>query len=326
MNPFIIAVWLVGIFGISSNPEPVTDPDLAFVTIESPNNPADDNGCGRVGYIYRITKQAIDNRDYVEFLNSVDPNGNNSKALYNPKMMLSPRGGIIFATNKPAGSKYQVKPGFEGAPVSFVGWADAARYANWLSNGGQKGSSTEVGAYNLRASKGAMVERNSGARYVLPTQDELYKAAFFLPTGRNIQSSDKLYATPSSAGTESVDAGAISLPVQDGIANMLVDPYEVTNAGPDWTVNDQGKPDSFAFAGQRNPMAENENVGFRMVNIGIDGRLADDAGEDVEEYAGAPTLTSTAFSPSFSGGGSGGGSGGSPRVFSPVTLDPPPSS
>ena len=51
-------------------------------------------------------------------------------------------------------------------PIGAVSWFDAARFANWLHNGGTNGASTETGAYTLNgASRGLFLgtqTRNGG--------------------------------------------------------------------------------------------------------------------------------------------------------------------
>lgn len=65
-------------------------------------------------------------------------------------------------------------------PVNYVSWYDTLRFANWLHNGqltsAQGPSTTEDGAYEM--SPASNVLRKSGARWVLPTEDEWYKAAY----------------------------------------------------------------------------------------------------------------------------------------------------
>ena len=57
-------------------------------------------------------------------------------------------------------------------PVTYIGFLEAARFANWLHNG-QGNGSTETGAYDI--SDG--IKRQPDARYWIPTENEWYKAA-----------------------------------------------------------------------------------------------------------------------------------------------------
>jgi hypothetical protein len=55
------------------------------------------------------------------------------------------------------------------------------RMANWLNNGGTDSSSTETGSYTF-TDYDVVSKRNSTATYVVPTDDEWYKAAYYDPT------------------------------------------------------------------------------------------------------------------------------------------------
>lgn len=69
---------------------------------------------------------------------------------------------------------------------------DAARFANWLSNkqpNGPEGmNTTETGSYTLNgattAAELAAVTRSAEATWVIPTEDEWYKAAYYQPTAQ----------------------------------------------------------------------------------------------------------------------------------------------
>ena len=138
-----------------------------------------DRICGAVNYTYNIGKYEVTNAQYIEFLNAVashDPN-----TLYNTDM-----GGDYWETGgitrggSDGGYTYTVPPNRGDRPVSYVSWYDTLRFANWLHNGqptGAQGSSTtEDGAYDM--SLGSSVVRKPGATWVLPTEDEWYKAAY----------------------------------------------------------------------------------------------------------------------------------------------------
>jgi formylglycine-generating enzyme required for sulfatase activity len=74
--------------------------------------------------------------------------------------------------------------------VNDVNWGDAARFCNWLTNGqptgAERNGTTETGAYTLNGatSDDALnaITRNSNADYVIPTENEWYKAAYYHPT------------------------------------------------------------------------------------------------------------------------------------------------
>jgi len=123
-------------------------------------------------------------------LNAVDPNGSNSLGLYNPSMSTDTKnGGISLVSANASGSKYVVNSGFSDAPVVYVNFFDALRFANWLNNG-QGSGGTETGAYTLLGgtptpTNGVTVARNPGATVFLPSENEWYKAAYFDPTSQS---------------------------------------------------------------------------------------------------------------------------------------------
>jgi formylglycine-generating enzyme required for sulfatase activity len=93
---------------------------------------------------------------------------------------------------------YSVTGGYNGTniagvnfPMFWVTWADAARFCNWLQNGqpiGAEGNgTTETGAYTLSgtATNWMAVTRNSGATYFIPSENEWYKAAYYVGGGTN---------------------------------------------------------------------------------------------------------------------------------------------
>lgn len=154
------------------------------VPVGNAGNPNDTHGIGygAVAQNYRIGTYEVTNAQYTEFLNSVDPSGANTLALYSTAMSTEAGGGIRFSDSATVGMKYEVKSGRENNPVIEVSWYDAARFANWLHNG-QGAGSTETGAYTLLGgtptpANGTTITRNGGAMWFLPNEDEWYKAAY----------------------------------------------------------------------------------------------------------------------------------------------------
>ncbi len=77
---------------------------------------------------------------------------------------------------------YAVKGGFEDKPVTFVSFWDATRFTNWLNNG-QGNADTETGSYTLTSGgiSANTVTRNGGANWVVSSENEWYKAAYYDP-------------------------------------------------------------------------------------------------------------------------------------------------
>ena len=77
---------------------------------------------------------------------------------------------------------YSVMNSTSNRPISYVSWFDAARFANWMTNG-QGSGATETGAYTLAGGQifGNVPAANAGASFRMPTEDEWYKAAYYSP-------------------------------------------------------------------------------------------------------------------------------------------------
>ncbi|NCC23174.1 MAG: PEP-CTERM sorting domain-containing protein [Alphaproteobacteria bacterium] len=148
--------------------------DLAY--IGAPGNTADNTGFGAVSYPYYISTYEVTVAQYADFLNSVarsDPYG-----LYSSSMASDPLGASILRSGSDGSYAYTPVSGTEGQPVRWVSWYDGLRLCNWLNNG-QGNSSTETGSYDM--AEGAWALRSSTATWVLPTEDEWYKAAYYDP-------------------------------------------------------------------------------------------------------------------------------------------------
>jgi len=151
-----------------------------------PNGHGPDQVCGAVGYTYWIGKFEVTAGQYCAFLDAVAKT--DTYGLYNASMdtAVNAYGCNIKRTGSPGNYTYSVADDWANRPVNYVSWGDAARFANWLTNGQptgpQNASTTEDGSYYLN---GAMtnaqllaVTRKSNARYVIPSEDEWYKAAY----------------------------------------------------------------------------------------------------------------------------------------------------
>ncbi|MFH0981195.1 MAG: formylglycine-generating enzyme family protein [Planctomycetota bacterium] len=156
--------------------------DSEWVTVAEPNNPVDDTGYGKVWHSYEISKYEINNAQYAEFLNAVDPGGTNPLSLYSANMASHPAGGIVWDNRMPVGEQYIVKDDMEDKPVVFVSYWDCLRFINWLHNGKGSGG-TGDGAYLLTSVNPAngSVSLKPGANYFMPSEDEWYKAAYYDP-------------------------------------------------------------------------------------------------------------------------------------------------
>jgi len=177
---------LLAVFTLNSNLQ-ASMITLDWVTVGNAGNANDTGGTfnGAVNYEYQIGKYDVTIGQYTAFLNAADPNGTNPNDIYNASMGTDLNiAGISYTSGASAGAKYSViNNGGDSSnrPITYVSWFDAARFANWMTNG-QGGGDTETGAYTLNgATSGDAVAANPGAAFRLPTNDEWYKAAYYSP-------------------------------------------------------------------------------------------------------------------------------------------------
>ncbi len=205
-----------------------TTMDMPFMTVGNPGNAVDTEvmstdgtfGYGRVDYTYNIGKFEVTAGQYTEFLNAVA--ATDTYNLYNPGMWSQSNGCKIERSGSSGSYSYSISADRADRPVNNVNWGAAARFANWLTNGMPTGvqdlTTTEDGSYFLN---GALtnaelmaVTRADDARYVIPSEDEWYKAAFYDPT-----------LSDGSGGYHDYPTGVDVIP-----SNDLVDPDPGNNA------------------------------------------------------------------------------------------------
>lgn len=179
---------------------PTGQKSLEFVTVGDPGNQADTrtmndhtSGYGSVAYAYGIGKFEATAGQFAQFLNAVA--ADDKYELYNWRMREATWSGCGIVQNGIAGQyTYSVLSGRENMPVNYVTWGTAARFCNWLTNGQPTGTLTgdpardgwltEDGSYAIN---GAIYDdvavcdviRKPDARYVIPSEDEWYKAAYY---------------------------------------------------------------------------------------------------------------------------------------------------
>jgi formylglycine-generating enzyme required for sulfatase activity len=185
---------------------------------------------GAVGYEFAIAKYEVTAGQYAAFLSAVaatDPYG-----LYDARMWTHAQGCKIERTGAPGSYLYAVAPDWANRPVNFVSWGDAARFANWLSNAQPTGaagpSTTEDGSYLLNGKMSDQeledVLREPDATWVIPTENEWYKAAYH----RNDGVTGNYFTFPTATSS--------------AVSNDLIDPDPGNNAtfqrspGADFTI------------------------------------------------------------------------------------------
>jgi len=175
--------------------------DIQTVPVGNPGNAGEWSGqsyggygpdriCGAVGYTFNMGKYEVTAGQYKEFLNAVAKT--DTYGLYNTTMSSTAAGSGITQSGSSGSYAYSVDPAFVNRPVNYVSWGDAARFANWLTNG-QGNGSTETGAYSLNGavsnadlmavvvpSAAQRATWSNGAKpyFLLTSEDEWYKAAY----------------------------------------------------------------------------------------------------------------------------------------------------
>ncbi len=158
---------------------------------------------GAVDYRYGIGRLEVTVKQWVAFLNTVDPTGRDRHNLYAdtesptawPKF-----GQIAMKTRAKPGRHYSVGyPQWADKPYGFANFLRAARFANSVDNGRVLSKSTksvggvkvttrkvrlspktERGMYDMRRRKST---RSKKTGFVIPSQDEWAKAAYYDPKG-----------------------------------------------------------------------------------------------------------------------------------------------
>ena len=216
----------------------------------------DSTGYGSVGYAYNIGKFETTAGQYTAFLNAVG--ATDTYGLYNTEMSRTDYGsGIARSGGGTVGNPYiySVVTDFANRPVNYVSWGDAARFCNWLANGQPSGSqgpsTTEDGSYFLNGKTSnadlMTITRKANATWVIPTEDELYKAAYYKGGGTNAGYYDYPTASDTAPGRDMADAsgnnanyytGSDAYPIDSGKYTTLVGEFQ--NSDSPYGTFDQG--------------------------------------------------------------------------------------
>ncbi len=234
--------------------------NIDFVTIGNAGNSGDTRdeanpyGCGAVGYNYRIGKYEVTATQW-QTINTAAGIGDSG----------------AWSGNQ---------------PVADISWYDAAQFCNYLTSGNKYS-----GAYNFDISDNFLgINRASsistyGTTYVIPTEDEWYKAAYYKPNG----SGYSLYAngtnTAPVAGVNSNYDYVIGSPwdiiingtqEQNGTYDMMGNVWEWNETlfdgsergirGGSYYYNDYLRSDC-TYNGNGKPYEHYYDVGFRIASI-----------------------------------------------------------
>lgn len=177
---------------------------------------------GSVGYDYSLGQLEVTVGQWVKFLNTVDPAGRNQHKLYSETESGAawPRfGQVDYSARARSGRHYTAAaPAWLDKPYGFANFLRSARFANALSNGkvlsAQSGSEgpfayttyrvrlsrqTERGMYDMRKRQAT---RSSESGFVIPSQDEWIKSAYYDPKGGGTYSYWQYPTNPGAFGDE----------------------------------------------------------------------------------------------------------------------------
>jgi len=182
-----------------------------------------DRICGAVSYNYDIAKYETTAGQYTAFLNAVG--STDTYGLYNTRMWSDTSGCKIQRANSSGSYTYSVAAGYANRPVNFVSFGDAMRFTNWLQNGQptgeQNSTTTESGTYTLSggttntalmavavpdATQRATWAATGSAHWLLTSEDEFYKAAYYKGGGTNAGYWDYPTSSNTAPGRDLADA------------------------------------------------------------------------------------------------------------------------
>ena len=220
------------------------DITVATVPVGNPGNTADSEvmitdgttGYGRVAYAFEMGRFEVTAAEYCAFLNAVA--ASDTYELYDANMWNNDAGCKILRQGTAGHYTYSVTATRKDRPVNNVSWGDAVRFVNWLHNGqpvGRQGlDTTEDGSYFINGATDritmAEVQREPDATWVLPTEDEWYKAAYH----EQIGGADVWYDYPTRTDVEPSNDWVQPDPGNHANYVIFTDVYNYTIGSPYW--------------------------------------------------------------------------------------------
>lgn len=251
--------------------------DIAFVTIGNPGNTGDTGGtpgCGAVGYNYRIGQHEVTNSQWGAFVAAAG----------------APTGNVVYGYAGDPYYPYDETAYWAGTnmPTTCVSWYEAAQFCNYLTSGDKSKGAYLFSGDNTNPADFLGIDRalavaSFGTVYVIPTEDEWYKAAYYTGSAYSIYANGTNTApiagidanydfqnTP--IGPWSVGSGTIE---QNGTFDMTGNVFEWSETlTPDRAryvcgdtyatpVDNIGS----AHRGLTNPSKEVSTIGFRVASV-----------------------------------------------------------
>ncbi|MDB5353475.1 MAG: hypothetical protein JWN86_4722 [Planctomycetota bacterium] len=286
-------------------------PSNATVPATIPNGGAYQH-IGGVPYVYAIGQTEITAGQYVTFLNKVDPQGDNPVQPFTGIRLWSNAfspvtnpfsGEINLVTNAAPGTHYQLAaPYWAGKPLVNGNLLHFAYFANSLYNGStvavdnHRGKSPlgfrvhlqtryvnlstniSTGIYNLQDSSYPLFQRLDTSGYVIPSENEWIKAAYYSPRATGNGTNYYYYPTVSNSPPTSLQTGSTT-PTVDSLGNVIR-----SNLAPGVAYSNYNQTVNWQPPYDPNPLTNSGNV----VNVGGDHTpspwLTYDQGGNVVEY------------------------------------------
>ena len=269
-------LWLV-LLGVSIIAAPcaaeiVQGINIDFVTIGNPGNPGDTRtdypdsaepyGCGAVGHEYQLGKYEITNGQWDAFVSLAGAPTGNPSAAYD---------GSVYWTG-------------DNIPTNSVSWYEAAQFCNYLTSGDKSEGAYLFSGDNTNPGDFLDIDRDAavsayGIAYVIPTEDEWYKAAYYTGSGYStyangtdvapIEDVDSNYDYETGCQPWIVGTGTEE---QNGMFDMMGNVYEWNETLTDLKRGLRGGSyygGSFRSSsrGSSTPNNESINVGFRVASV-----------------------------------------------------------
>ncbi len=244
--------------------------DIDFVTIGDAGNAGDTRGAanpsgsGAVNYTYQLGKYEVTNGQWDAFVSAAGaPTGNPSNA-------------------------YDESATWTGTdvPTNEVSWYEAAQFCNYLTTGDKSLGAYQFSGNNTNPGDFEGIDRDSavstyGMVYVIPTEDEWYKAAYYTGSGYSTYANGTDTAPAASVDTNY--EWAIGQPwdfgdgtqEQNGTFDMMGNVYEWNEAligsnrgirgGSSYSVG--GIYLSSSYRNYTIPYDESYGIGFRVASV-----------------------------------------------------------
>jgi len=274
MKTKVLMILIVGVLVMANiaSAIPVPGIEIDFVTIGNAGNIADGTGYGAVGYEYNIGKYEVTNEQWNVFTAAAGaPTGNPSNA-YDESATWT---GTDVATNE-------------------LSWYEAAQFCNYLTSSDKSLGAYQFSGNNTNPGDFLGIDRSwavsaYGIAYVIPTENEWYKAAYYTGSGYSTYANGTNVAPIAGVDTNyddvigqpwHIDSGTME---QNGTFDMMGNVYEWIECPfdsgdylPDsYRVARGGSLNSSAFilessyrgTNGASPINEDSTMGFRVASV-----------------------------------------------------------